>query len=137
MKKKLLIIVLAAVILAAGVAAFLLFGNADPHKDELILYLPFDEGKGVTVADASGNLPEAEIDYGLNPAVYQSADQEPQWRKGGIEGGCLLFDGGTTYITYNKNDAKIGGSALTVSVWVAPRTELNSPCYRSLFLRKV
>ena len=75
MKKKLLIIVLAAVILAAGVAAFLLFGNADPHKDELILYLPFDEGKGVTVADASGNLPEAEIDYGLNPAVYQSADQ--------------------------------------------------------------
>ena len=121
MKKKILIITLVVVILAAGVAAFLIFGNADPHRDDLMLYLPFDEGKGITVTDASGNLPEAEIDYGLNPAVYQSADQEPQWRSTGIEGGCLLFDGGTTYITYNKNDAKISGNALTISVWVAPR----------------
>lgn len=120
MKKKILIIT-AIVLVLAAVAAFLLFGNADPHKKDLILHLSFDEGKGITVTDKSGNLPETEIDYGLNPAVYQSADQEPQWRKTGIDGGCLLFDGATTYITYNKNDAKIGGNALTISVWVAPR----------------
>ena len=121
MKKKILIICLAVALVAAAAAAVLLLGGSDPHKKDLILHLPFDEGKGITVADKSGNLPEAEISYGLNPAVYQSQDQEPQWRDGGIEGGCLLFDGGTTYITYNKNDAKISGSALTISVWVAPR----------------
>ena len=120
MKKKLFI--LAAIALIAAVAAvFLLLRSGDPHKKDLILHLPFNEGKGVTVTDASGNLPEVEISYGLNPAVYQSQDQEPLWRDGGISGGCLLFDGGTTYITYNKNDAKISGSALTISVWVAPR----------------
>ena len=120
MKKNVLIIAAIALIAVAAAAFFLLRG-ADPHKKDLILYLPFNEGKGVTVTDQSGNLPEVEISYGLNPAVYQSEDQEPQWRDGGIAGGCLLFDGGTTYITYNKNDAKISGEALTISVWVAPR----------------
>ena len=120
MKKKLLIAA-AIVLIAAAAAAFFLLRSMDPHKKDLILYLPFDEGKGSTVTDKSGNLPDAEIDYGLNPAVYQSKNQDPQWRNGGIEGGCLLFDGGTTYITYSKNDAKISGEALTISVWVAPR----------------
>ena len=119
--KKTIILIAAIVLIAAAVAAFFLLRGNDPHKKDLILYLPFNEGKGTTVTDASKNLPEVEISYGLNPAVYQSEDQEPQWREGGISGGCLLFDGGTTYITYNKNDAKISGSALTVSVWVAPR----------------
>ena len=120
MKKKFLI-VSAIALIAAAAAAFFLLRGMDPHRKDLILYLPFDEGKGIHVTDKSGNLPDAEIDYGLNPAVYQSENQEPQWRSGGIAGGCLLFDGGTTYITYSKNDAKISGDALTVSVWVAPR----------------
>ena len=119
MKNKILIIAGIVLIVVAATVLFLL--NRDPHSKDLILYLPFNEGKGVTVTDKSGNLPETEISYGLNPAVYQSENQEPQWRDGGIAGGCLLFDGGTTYITYNKNDAKISGDALTISVWVAPR----------------
>ena len=119
--KKNVIIIAAIALIAVAVAAFFLLRGADPHKQDLILYLPFDEGKGTTVTDKSGNLPETEIDYGLNPAVYQSENQEPLWRDGGIAGGCLLFDGGTTYISYNKNDAKISGSALSISVWVAPR----------------
>ena len=121
MKKKLLIIAAIVLIAAVAVAVFLLLRGRDSHKKDLILHLPFNEGKGTYVTDASGNLPQTEISYGLNPAVYQSEDQDPQWRKDGIAGGCLLFDGGTTYITYNKNDAKISGSALTISVWVAPR----------------
>lgn len=121
MKKKILILALAAVILVlAAAAAFLIFGNADPHQKDLMLYLPFDEGTGLTVTDASGNLPDVEMNYGLAAGIYTEA-QDPQWREDGIDGGCLLFDG-TTYITYNKNQAAIQGSALTISVWVAPRT---------------
>ena len=121
MKKNFLIIAAIVLIAAVTVAVFLLLRGRDSHKKDLILHLPFNEGKGTYVTDASGNLPQTEISYGLNPAVYQSEDQDPQWRKDGIAGGCLLFDGGTTYITYNKNDAKISGNALTISVWVAPR----------------
>ena len=54
MKKKILIIT--ALVLVAVAAAFLIFGNGDPHKKDLILYLPFDEGKGITVTDKSGIL---------------------------------------------------------------------------------
>lgn len=120
MKKKILMIVLAAAVLAAGVAAFLLFGNADPHKSDLLLHLKLDEGKGLMVSDASGNLPDTELDYHLAHAAYTDS-QDPQWRAEGISGGCLLFDG-TTYITYNKNHIAVEGSALTVSAWIAPRT---------------
>ncbi len=98
-----------------------LCGCGDPHKDDLMLHLTFNEGKGLMVSDASGNLPDVELDYGLAHAAYMEA-QDPQWRDEGIQGGCLLFDGSTTYVTYNKNDIKVGGPALTVSAWIAPRT---------------
>ena len=99
MKKNFLIIAAIVLIAAVTVAVFLLLRGRDSHKKDLILHLPFNEGKGTYVTDASGNLPQTEISYGLNPAVYQSEDQDPQWRKDGSAGGCLLFDGGTTYIT--------------------------------------
>lgn len=121
MKKTILLI--AAVILVLAVAAagiIFLTGNRDPHADELMMYLSFNEGQGLTVSDESGNLPDVEMSYVLADGVYTEA-QDPQWREDGIDGGCLLFDG-TTYITYNKNQAAIQGSSLTISVWVAPRT---------------
>ena len=120
MKKKILIISLVAVIAALGVTALLVFGNADPHKADLMLHLKLDEGKGLMVSDASGNLADVELDYHLAHAAY-TENQDPQWRESGVNGGCLLFDG-TTYITYNKNHIKVSGSALTVSAWIAPRT---------------
>lgn len=121
MKKTILLI--AAVILVLAVAAagiIFLTGNRDPYADELMMYLSFNEGQGLTVSDESGNLPDVEMSYVLADGVYTEA-QDPQWREDGIDGGCLLFDG-TTYITYNKNQAAIQGSSLTISVWVAPRT---------------
>lgn len=121
MKKTILLI--AAVILVLAVAAagiIFVTGNRDPHADELMMYLSFNEGQGLTVSDESGNLPDVEMSYVLADGVYTEA-QDPQWREDGIDGGCLLFDG-TTYITYNKNQAAIQGSSLTISVWVAPRT---------------
>ena len=111
------IILITAVIL---MMSLLCAGCSDPHKDDLMLHLTFDEGKGLMIKDASGNLPEAELSYQLAHAAF-TENQEPQWRANGAEGGCLLFDG-TTYITYNKNQMKVEGSALTVSVWIAPRT---------------
>jgi sucrose-6-phosphate hydrolase SacC (GH32 family) len=118
--KKFLVLAVVVLVIAAAAAVFLVTGNSDPHKKELLLHLKLDEGKGLTVADASGNLADAELDYHLAHAAY-TEDQDPQWRKNGVKGGCLLFDG-TTYITYNKNHIKVSGSALTVSAWIAPRT---------------
>ena len=120
MKKKPILIAAAVLILAAAVAVFFLFGNSDPHKNDLLLHLKLNEGKGLTVSDASGNLPDTELDYHLAHAAYTDS-QDPQWRTEGISGGCLLFDG-TTYITYNKNHIAVEGSALTISAWIAPRT---------------
>ncbi len=124
MKKKLLVIIpiLLAVCIAAGAAIwFFLGGSADPHRDQLLLHLTFDEGKGLMVSDASGHVPDTELTYGLAHAAY-TPDQEPQWRENGIAGGCLLFDGSTTYVAFNKNDIQVSGAALTISVWIAPRT---------------
>ena len=96
-------------------------GASDPHEKELLLHLSFDEGKGLTVKDSSGNLPDTVLNYELAHAAYLPEDQDPQWRQSGISGGCLLLDGSSTYLSYNRNDITVEGKALTVSVWIAPR----------------
>lgn len=116
-KNKVIITTFILALLLAG----MLTGCGDAHSKALMLYLKFDEGKGLMVKDASGNLPETEMTYGFAHAAYME-DQEPQWRDKGIKGGCLLFDGSNTYINYNRKDITVAGSALTVSVWIAPRT---------------
>ena len=91
------------------------------HKKDLLLHLAFDEGSGVTVKDSAGKLPDTELSYGFSHAAYMD-DQEPQWRSEGISGGCLLLDGTSTFVSYKRNDVTISGGALTVQVWIAPRT---------------
>lgn len=120
MKKMYIFIPILILVIALAVTLFFLLNKQDPHKDDLMLHLSFDEGKSLTVNDASGNLPQVEMSYNLSNGVYTEA-QDPQWRENGISGGCLLFDG-STYITYNKNQVAIQGSSLTISVWIAPRT---------------
>lgn len=94
--------------------------GGDSHKDELLLHLSFDEGKGLTVKDASGHLPDVDMNYEFAHAAYMES-QEPQWRESGISGGSLLLDGSSTYVTYNRNDITVEGKALTVQAWIAPR----------------
>ena len=124
MKKK-LIWIIAAVVAVCAIAAVSLFlllgGEKDPHADQLLLHLSFDEGSGTIVKDVSGNLPDMEMSYNFANAVFM-ADQEPLWREKGIKNGCLLFDGTSTYVTYNKNVISVTGDKLTINVWVAPRT---------------
>lgn len=119
-KKLFLALLATALICVAAAACLLILRERDPHKKSLILYLPFDEGKGTTVSDASGNLPDADISYVFNHAAFME-NQDPQWRSKGISGGCLLFDGNSTYVTYNKSTIALEGQSLSISVWVAPR----------------
>ena len=85
-----------------------------------LLRLSFDEGQGDTVGDASGRLPDAQVQYQyLRPAYTEAMD--PQWRSAGVVNGCLLFDGASTCVAYQPADICLGGEALTISVWVAPR----------------
>ena len=87
---------------------------------EALLYLSFDEGQGAVIQDRSGHLQEADIQYQfLTPAYTDPMD--PQWRTTGVEGGSLLFDGCSTCIAYDPEEICVSGSALSISVWVAPR----------------
>ena len=115
MKKTICIILCAAMLLALAAC-----GGADSHKKDLLLHLKLDEGKGLTVKDAAGRLPDTELNYEFAHAAYMDS-QKPQWRQSGISGGSLLLDGSSTYLSYNRNDITLEGKALTVSVWIAPR----------------
>ena len=89
-------------------------------EDATLLYLSFDEGGGSAIRDASGHLPDAEVQYQyLHAAFMPSA--EPQWRNVGVAGGSLLFDGCSTSVSYPKDAIMLSGKALTISAWVAPR----------------
>lgn len=89
-------------------------------KPDTILRLTFDEGKGAKARDAAGNLPDGDIEYRFLNAAY-APNRDPQWRKCGVKDGCLLFDGSSTAIGYPKGAVALGGGALTISAWVAPR----------------
>ena len=117
MKKAICILFCAAMLLALAACG----STSDAHKNDLLLHLTFDEGSGLTVKDAAGKLPDTAMNYGLAHAAYQMEDQDPQWRSEGVSGGCLLLDGTSTYLSYNRNDITLSGKALTVSVWIAPR----------------
>lgn len=124
MKKKVHITILAfltAALCCAGLFSLGGCGKKDPHADDLMLHLTFDEGKGNTVKDSSGNLDKATVQYVLTNPAYQDEGQDPQWRKSGAVGGSLLMDGYSNFVRYDYEDIRISGSSLTVSAWVAPR----------------
>ena len=63
---------------------------AEPARNDMLLYLSFDEGAGSVIRDASGRLPDGNVRY----QFLTSADpMDPQWRDTGVENGSLLFDG--------------------------------------------
>jgi beta-fructofuranosidase len=88
-------------------------------EKELTAYWTFDEGKGKLIKDIQGQQ-EDSIHYIFNQAKFKPST-EPQWRKTGVAGGALLFDGYSTWIEKPKASFKTPAKAITVSVWVAPR----------------
>lgn len=90
------------------------------EEENLLLYLTFDEGTGITVKDSAGKAPDADLNYLFTNASYTD-NQEPEWRTTGIKEGCLLLDGTSTYLNYDKSDITISGKSLTLQTWIAPR----------------
>ena len=114
MKKQLLLFLLALTLVIPSAT------GETSGQDHLLLRLSFDEGQGTTVEDVSGHLDEADVQYQyLSPAYTDPMD--PQWRSIGVEGGSLLFDGASTFVSYDAEEICVGGEALSISVWVAPR----------------
>ena len=95
-------------------------GGSNSAEDALLLHLKFDETTGNTINDVTENTNTAEVQYRYTKPVYKSAE-DPQWRQCGVRGGCLLFDGNSTYISYKPSEICLQGQQLTISVWVAPR----------------
>lgn len=111
--------IIAATIGCLG-GAVALTGCSDGYDEDLRLSLSFNEGSGKFAKDSSGHFEDTKISY-----VYSEADyitpRDPEWREKGVKGGCLLFDGYSSGITYSGEDYAVSGSKLTVSAYIAPR----------------
>ena len=94
--------------------------NNESNPEGILLNLRFDEGSGNQVSDSAGAVEPTEVAYNFTNAAYME-NRDPEWRTQGIQGGCLLFDGNSNYVSYAPGTLLIQGEALTVSVWVAPR----------------
>jgi len=79
----------------------------------------FDEGRGKTTKELVSGAEDA-IAYIFNEARYKPSS-DPLWRAG-ISGQALLFDGYSTWVTHPYDAFPTPTHALTVAVWVAPRT---------------
>lgn len=121
--KKILLLAAFVLLCAITVGMALAFtGCSDDKIDErLLLHLSFNEGKGTTVHDKSGNVKNATVQYVFNNPQYQDEPIAPEWRAKGVSGGCLLFDGYSNYIKYDYDDIKVRGKKFSVSAYVAPR----------------
>ncbi|MNK21925.1 Sucrose-6-phosphate hydrolase [compost metagenome] len=90
----------------------------------LIMHWAFDERTGASALESVSKVRD-NIQYVFNQAEFTDPCP-PQWREG-VTGGGLLFDGYSTYITHpldeeDSNGAPQDDSALSIGVWVAPRT---------------
>ncbi|CAM4086032.1 GH32 C-terminal domain-containing protein [Paenibacillus alkaliterrae] len=90
-----------------------------PTGTGLVAHWPLDEGSGRTAMDVVSGQAD-EISYALLDARFTEAI-DPGWRFG-MNGGSLLFDGYSTWITRKAGASPRLGEAFTVSAWVAPRS---------------
>ncbi|MEK3947155.1 GH32 C-terminal domain-containing protein [Paenibacillus sp. FSL H7-0703] len=90
----------------------------------LIMYWAFNEGTGTSALESVSQVQD-NIQYVFNQAEF-TKPCPPRWRQGVIGNG-LLFDGYSTYIAHsfdegNQNTEPEYRSALSIGVWVAPRS---------------
>ncbi|WP_425415551.1 GH32 C-terminal domain-containing protein [Paenibacillus borealis] len=89
------------------------------------MHWAFDEGSGTSVLESVSQIRD-DIQYVFNQAEFNE-HSGPQWRQG-VTGSGLLFDGYSTSVVHTvvNEEKKNGGqeflSALSIGVWVAPRT---------------
>jgi hypothetical protein len=82
------------------------------------LYYKFDEKSGTTAVDYSGNS--------LN-GTLTNMDATTDWTSRGKIGGALDFDGVNDYVLTADNNLLDASSAISISMWVKPRSFANSP----------
>ncbi|MHA6529910.1 GH32 C-terminal domain-containing protein [Paenibacillus sp. BAC0078] len=90
----------------------------------LMMHWAFDEGTGATALESVTKTLD-DVQYVFNQAEF-TEPCTPSWRQG-ITGSGLLFDGYSTYIAHPVHGEELNGepeflSALSIGVWVAPRT---------------
>ncbi|HEY0827646.1 MAG TPA: GH32 C-terminal domain-containing protein [Bacilli bacterium] len=89
------------------------------YSGGLLGHWKLNEGTGKLAAETVSSTTDP-VSYHLNTGVYQ-ASQDPLWRSDGVNGGALLFDGYSTWITRTPNKIPVPQKALTIEAWVAPR----------------
>lgn len=82
-----------------------------PTDNNLILYLPFDEGTGTTAIDHSASVANGTI----ATATYQA----------GISGGCLTFNGASGSVTITDAAAiqNVWDGGGSISCWINPNSD--------------
>lgn len=90
--------------------------NARHGVQDAALWLDFEE-EGDSVSDATGTQKDALIHYVFNDAVYKPST--PPERRNGVQGKALLFDGYSTWISYDEPN--FSADELTLCAFVAPR----------------
>ena len=97
-------------LLLAGFVSLLLCSIGEAaFRDDLVLYLPFDEGNGDTVEDKSGN--------GNNGVIQGGAS----WVDG-VSGMALEFNGEDSFVEVQDDDS-LNPAAGTVTFWVKPQEQ--------------
>ncbi|MGO4548514.1 GH32 C-terminal domain-containing protein [Paenibacillus sp. 2TAB23] len=108
---------LALSILVLGMAAC----TSESDEKGLTGYWNFNEQTGENIVDLVSEEKQ-HVNYVFNernqPLLYKK-HSDPLWKKIGINGGSLLFDGYSTFIEKEKFDTP--EDQLSIGVWVAPR----------------
>lgn len=125
---------IAMLVLGIGMLMSTGCGGSQPEK---MLYLNFDEGSGNEITDCAHTERKSEVQYRYTNAMY-TENMDPQWRESGVCGGSLLFDGNSTYISYDSKELCLQGEKLSVDVWVAPRAfEWDDPNAKSMGTQEI
>ena len=115
MKKSKLILLVLSLLLAVLCVGCGGDGGSSGNPEGFLLNLSFDEGSGNQVSSVAGTVEPAEVAYNFTNAAYME-NRDPEWRTEGVQGGCLLFDGNSNYVSYAPETLLVQGEALTVSV---------------------
>ncbi|WP_210487754.1 GH32 C-terminal domain-containing protein [Rufibacter aurantiacus] len=93
-----------------------------PQNSEkgLTSHWSFDEGKGKIAKDTPGHQTDS-VHFVFNKAEFKPSS-DPSWRASGIVNGSLQFDGYSTWLERPAASFKTPTQAISISVWVAPRT---------------
>ncbi|MBK8258529.1 MAG: LamG domain-containing protein [Polyangiaceae bacterium] len=86
----------------------------------LVLYYPFNDGRGYQATDFSGHAIHGELGLSSNPDA-----QDPAWTTGGRSGSALLFDGVDDCVRTNNSGELNFGDGITIMAWVKRTTSIS------------